>query len=235
MNSEKVQRIVQDVLENVLSLNSITYWIIGLVALMSAGLGAFIHGYFRQKAGLLVTKEELNEILGQLKESTRASEEIRAEINRIDSLSQRRWEAKRIYYLKLLEALRIWGELGRVGIAMHDKEGELVKDFDGPDQPYKELPKQLKETARSFARLVDEAPVFLSDGALVVLNKFANMVSIAREAILDIDVDSADDRTLKPFVEFWKVLEQAAGEARNLLQNEATRELGLKASEWRND
>lgn len=231
MNSEEVQQLIQSVIDHVLSMDSITYWIIGFVALISAGLGAFFRGFFKNKARHFVKKEELEEILRQLKESICASEEIRAEITRVESLNQRRWETKRIYYLNLLDALREWGELARVSTAMHDKNQKLIKDFHNPNQDHKELPKQLKQTAGSLTKLIDEAPIFLSDEALVVLKKFSKMVLMAQQAVMNMDIDRADDRMLKSLLEICRVLDEAAGEARLLLQNEATEELGLKASE----
>jgi hypothetical protein len=61
---------------------SVRVWITALAGLLCAGLGAFLGAYLKKKADNLATAEDFRGLLEQVKLQTKATEEIRTEMQR---------------------------------------------------------------------------------------------------------------------------------------------------------
>ncbi len=70
-----IQRAVRDGLTS-------ASWIVTLVGLSAAAAGAFLGSYFKRKGEHLATREDFDELLRQIKAQTKATEEIKGEIQR---------------------------------------------------------------------------------------------------------------------------------------------------------
>ncbi|WP_457599059.1 hypothetical protein [Hydrogenimonas sp.] len=55
-------------------------WYVIVISVTAAGVGAFLGSYFRRKGENIATKEDFDQLLNQLKNQTKATEEIKAEI-----------------------------------------------------------------------------------------------------------------------------------------------------------
>jgi hypothetical protein len=85
--------------------------VLGLGALWTlvvGGVGAWFGAYFKKKGENYATKEDLGELVRQMRELAKAQEEIKAEISDKMWDRQRRWELKRDV---LVEAMRKAGVL----------------------------------------------------------------------------------------------------------------------------
>lgn len=78
MDPELVKLIERTVHEGITSAT----WTILLVAVVSAGVGAFLGSYLKTKAEHLATKEDFDELLTQMKEQTKATETIKGDVQR---------------------------------------------------------------------------------------------------------------------------------------------------------
>lgn len=70
-----------------------------------AGGGAYLGSYLREKGRNLATREDLNGVLTQLRETTRTTEEIKTHFSGALWVEQARWDLKRDLYYRLLENL----------------------------------------------------------------------------------------------------------------------------------
>src|SRR6185369_9488349 len=77
---QQAERLIQEAEKSGLTLN----WWIAVGVLMIAGisgyLGGYLKAYFEKKGQNLATKEDFNEILSQLKQTTTVTEEIKTKI-----------------------------------------------------------------------------------------------------------------------------------------------------------
>lgn len=78
MNSELLKLIKQAVEEGIFA----TSWAIMVLGLISAGLGAFVGAYLKRKGEHIATKEDFDVLLRQIRVQTKATEEIKAEVQR---------------------------------------------------------------------------------------------------------------------------------------------------------
>lgn len=78
-------------------------WLLAFVPVVSAGVGAYIGAYLREKGKNLATREDLDRVF-------RAMEIIKAQISGDLWVEQERWKLKRDCYVPLLENIRMLGE-----------------------------------------------------------------------------------------------------------------------------
>lgn len=82
--------------------NSFTIFV---VSVAGAGIGAYGGAYLREKGKNLATHEDIEKIVAQLRKTTEAAEDIKAQISGELWLGQIRWQLKRELYVNLLEGL----------------------------------------------------------------------------------------------------------------------------------
>lgn len=76
-----------------------------VLVFLIAGGGAYLGSYLRERGRNLATREDLDGILAQLRQTTRATEEIRTHFSGALWVEQARWDLKRDLYYRLLENL----------------------------------------------------------------------------------------------------------------------------------
>jgi hypothetical protein len=79
-----------------------------VVSVVGAGIGAYIGAYLREKGRNLATHEDIDRIVAQLRKTTEATEDIKAQISGELWVKQRRWDVKWDCYAEIVENL---GEL----------------------------------------------------------------------------------------------------------------------------
>jgi len=70
-----------------------------------AAIGAYVGSYLREKGRNLATREDMDNIVVQLRKTTEATEDIKAQISGDLWLRQNRWHFKKDLYARLLENL----------------------------------------------------------------------------------------------------------------------------------
>ncbi|MBF8262107.1 MAG: hypothetical protein HW376_1636 [candidate division NC10 bacterium] len=80
-------------------------FIIFVVSVAGAGIGAYIGAYLREKGKNLATHEDIDRIVVQLRKTTEAAEDIKAQISGELWVKQRRWDAKWQCYSQIVENL----------------------------------------------------------------------------------------------------------------------------------
>ncbi len=76
MDSELIQLIEKAVHDGLTSV----LWFVIVMSIAAAGIGTFLGSYFRRKGENIATKEDFDQLLKQLKDQTKATEDIKAEI-----------------------------------------------------------------------------------------------------------------------------------------------------------
>lgn len=102
MQTELVREIAEAIVQQQLLLNWRFYALVLSLSLVGGAAGYWLAPYLRKRAETFATKADMQEILRQLAETTRTSEEIRAAIAQED-WAQREWRS--IRRLKLEELL----------------------------------------------------------------------------------------------------------------------------------
>ena len=101
MSAEQIENIIKQVLERGLTPELWVYVLIGGVVFLSGFAGS----YMGQKGKNYATKEDFDEILDQLKETTKITEEIKAQISKEEWLEKKKWEYKQGIYAELISLL----------------------------------------------------------------------------------------------------------------------------------
>src|SRR5687767_1914278 len=84
---------------------STNIWLVAVLALVGAGVGAFGGAYLRKRGADHATQENFTAIREQLKTTTRDTEEIKQQLSGRGWRSQQQWSAREQYYSKLLTHL----------------------------------------------------------------------------------------------------------------------------------
>ena len=75
------------------------------LSMAGAAIGAYVGSYLREKGRNLATREDMDNIVVQLRKTTEATEDIKAQISGDLWLRQNRWHFKKDLYARLLENL----------------------------------------------------------------------------------------------------------------------------------
>ncbi|HZY31949.1 MAG TPA: hypothetical protein VFF86_09960 [Candidatus Methylomirabilis sp.] len=92
MSVEEVRSIVSQFAGNGVPLHWSTYLLILLISLLASGFGAWLGSYLREKGKHLATREDIGEIVEQLRQTTKATEEIKAQVSSELWVGQRKRE-----------------------------------------------------------------------------------------------------------------------------------------------
>ncbi len=76
-----------------------------VVSLAGAGIGAYVGAYLREKGKNLATHEDINSIVVQLRKTTEAAEDIKAQISGELWVKQTRWARKWDCYVEIVKNL----------------------------------------------------------------------------------------------------------------------------------
>jgi hypothetical protein len=118
-------------------------------------LTAFFRGYGTKKGKNLATKEDLQNVLIQVKAVTRSTEEIKTELSELTWSKQRQWDMKRD---AALDVMKIFGEMEQLlNHIFHIRNPDTIaKSLVNPEmqkkhiQSYEDALKQYLEAIRKF-------------------------------------------------------------------------------------
>ena len=117
MTPEQLRTVLDEVARSSLP-SWYVYALFGLLSLLASGLGAWGGAYLSEKDKRYATKEDFDNILQELRRTTHASEEVKAQIAGGLWLEQKRWDQRREPVLVPREKPQYYCE-GRVGIHPH--------------------------------------------------------------------------------------------------------------------
>ncbi|MDQ1639270.1 MAG: hypothetical protein QOF62_2609 [Pyrinomonadaceae bacterium] len=143
-----------------------------VISAILTSLFAFLTFYMKKKAENFATKEDFREILRQLKETTRATEEIKAEISTGTWVNEQRWKLRKSIYLTLLEKLSESKQA--LGDVIEAEEGS----FDGSETKRKshiaERLQRISSASVDIRNAIDRSGgiLFLSGSALDSLREY---------------------------------------------------------------
>jgi len=83
---------------------SIPWWFY-TIAFVLAFAGSYCGAYAKKRAENKAIKDDFDNLLSQIKKTTKVTEKIKEDISRISWVDQQRWQLKRDLYMELLEAL----------------------------------------------------------------------------------------------------------------------------------
>lgn len=151
------------------SIRPLWWWQILIVPL--AVIVSYLVAYGKRKGQNYATKEDFKELLRQVQATTKATEEIKADISSGLWVDQKRWQMRKTLYLILLENLR--NSSKGLGEVIEAEEGI----FDGSKR---QRSKHINESLETIKHASDEirkavnlsGVLFLSDRALEVLRVY---------------------------------------------------------------
>ncbi len=82
MDKDLIKTVAQEIINESIINNYQMYLLIIAISLLSAIVSSFITSYFKKRGENLATKADFDDIVSQLKLTTKASEEVKAEISR---------------------------------------------------------------------------------------------------------------------------------------------------------
>jgi hypothetical protein len=157
------------------SIRSLWWWqLIGFtLSVIASVIVAYLVAYAKKKGENYATKEDFNELLRQVKETTKTTEEIKAEISGGLWVDQQRWQMRKDLYLGLLENLK--KSCKGLGEVIEAEEGS----FQGGEQERSIYVNRrlriIKNASEEIQKAVDLSGIlFLSDTALEVLRIYQN-------------------------------------------------------------
>lgn len=141
-----------------------------LATAIVAALGAFLGAYLKTKGQNVATREDLALIVEQLRLTTRATEEIKAQIGGTLWVEQERWNLRREVYVRLLEnltrcedALRMYAELRKATARGDDQESKELRE---------KWRSKAHEALQEIRRAASVAAIMLPEDARRVLEEF---------------------------------------------------------------
>jgi len=81
LDHELIKTIANEIVNQAILSNYRTYLLITAISLITGSLTAFLYSYFKKRGENFATKTDFNEILSQLRETTKSTEEIKSKIN----------------------------------------------------------------------------------------------------------------------------------------------------------
>jgi hypothetical protein len=219
MTPTDVKLVLHEVLANGVSLNATAYVVLILGWIVAGALGAFLGAFFGKRGETVSVKRDLETIKDNLRQTTAATEEIKADIAAGLWVEQSRWTFKAGFYKELLETLGVMAS-ALTQVAAAEKLQASAKDA-GERARYEALEKEFDQQAVSaFARLIKceaVARAWLGTEALDALDAFAADWATGFE-------------TKTPIPERTRHFQTAAGKLHALLCKHAQDDLQLRRS-----
>ena len=162
---------VQSLLLDLLRQQVANTWIVAIVAVIGAALGAFGAGYLRKRGEDQALRENFAEIRAQLKVTTKDTEEIKQHLAGHAWRSQQAWSARERYYSQLLTHLH------QFKMALDDLSDYYLEPGTEhmPDNTRGEHFRKLQaDAAAAYSetqKLLGPAAVFLTPGAVAALEE----------------------------------------------------------------
>jgi hypothetical protein len=222
MSPAELELLLRKLLGEGLQLHPTVYLVIGLISVLSGGIGAFVGAYLRRRGENLATKTDFESLLAQLRQQTREVEEIKSEISQAGWIHQRRWDLKRELYAQLLVVLEEIKEKGRwfsesVSSHIWGATQELTESL----QRFA-THMQDRGTLDRFLSAKALAGMFLAPPAVAALDELSHDYSLAADMIAH--SDNAADTVARNHVHFDALI-QSTQHAYEVILAEAQQDL----------
>lgn len=177
MIDSQIDSVINQAIEQAVdkSFKSVWWTQVGILILsvICSALIAYVVAYVKKKGENYATKEDFEELLRQIKATTRATEEIKTEISSGAWVNQQRWELRKNIYLILLEKLN--ESKYALGEVMEAEGGIFEGDEAEREKYIDERLEKIKRVSEDIRKSVELSGVlFLSDNALKVLRDYEN-------------------------------------------------------------
>ncbi len=123
--------------------------------------------YLKKRGENYAIRQDMGNILLQLKNTTTVAEQIRGEISKGIWVEQNRWNLKREYYTVLLDSLN--RAVDAIDEIIEIESGENPQNGQGHEY---ELWKQISESTRKIHEAIGPARLFLGDEAVAAIKKY---------------------------------------------------------------
>jgi|ERR1700693_2675913 len=133
-------------------------WLLALIPFVFSGLGAYLGSYLKKKGENLATKEDIKDVVEQVRAVTTVTEEIRTKISNEAWDRQKRWELKREV---LFEVTKRLGPVTDATTKLHAFY-QTQKENPGPISPHRQEERlKLVEEWGEAASQFDNASIFV--------------------------------------------------------------------------
>jgi uncharacterized membrane-anchored protein YhcB (DUF1043 family) len=167
MNPSELQALLSEFTHQ----TSVTFWLGIVLAVISAGAGAFFGAYLQKRGEDQAIRENFAAIRDQLKTTTRDTEEIKQQLNNHLWRSQQLWSERMRYYSDLLSHLHQFRMvLDDLSDYFLEPGGEFLPDETRGDH-FKRLQIDASSSCKEVEKLLGSAALFLSPQALSSLKK----------------------------------------------------------------
>lgn len=142
---------VRALIEGIIEARLMPQWYLIVISLVGAailgGVIAFVSAYLQVKAQNFANREDLNKLTEQLRETTRATEAIKAEISSEHWIKQKRWDLKLQCYSHIVE------NLGEIASTLSDTARTIARPIPKSGDPKKDEEVQKEQDAAVRAYL----------------------------------------------------------------------------------
>lgn len=162
MDHELIKTIANEIVNQAIFENYKTYLLITAISLVTGSLTAFLSSYLKKRGENFATKTDFNEILNQLKETTKSTEEIKSDINSklLDEHNLKNLVREKLeFIISETFALELWLERARSGafkgISPDTHDSPIAKIEMYQSIYFKEVEKELLELNSAYYRMID--------------------------------------------------------------------------------
>ena len=189
-------------------------WWFYAIAFIFAFAGSYFGAYAKKRAENRAMKDDFDNLLSQLKKTTKATEKIKEDISRVSWVDQQRWQLKRDLYMELLEAL-------------YSEKEAIFKLYD-----------EEKREPPTDPELISLRETFVSnnrDKSLSAIERISKVRGVAGVLLTAESQKALDDLALSWYKsidgespEFYSTRLKAADKAYSIVLNAATKDLDVK-------
>lgn len=183
-------------------------------AAVVSGLSVYVTKYLNKKAENFATKEDFDQLLEQIKESTLATEGIKSQLAEAGWLNQQSWNIREKYYTSLLIELNSFAECLGEELEGNKFREILHRDEDATMGEITSLMKSSKVHIRELRVLQGPAQMVISENVSSLLN---NLHYLIWEVEKHIDVENRVEDLLGLQANIQTVQNALTAEAREVL------------------
>src|SRR5712691_5783888 len=177
MTPNDIKLALYEVLANGVSLNATAYLVFILGWVVAGAFGAFAGAFWGKRGETAAMRRDLNTIKENLRQTTAATEEIKADISGTLWLKQRRWDRKWDCYVEIVKNLGEVHTLIREALALNRDDPHYAREFEDRVKRWNEG----VLNARQFGSI---ARIAVAPNVRTVLTRFGNKWNKARADVM---------------------------------------------------